>query len=90
MSSIPFELFLSYLQDNKYMTLLRFVNQYFNIHIMTGKLTPSVAIESAGGSSSVEEGIVGHTNDQLEEFHEINNMHLEKVTSINCCREGAY
>ena len=31
MSSVPFELFLNYLQDNKYMLLLRIVNQYLNI-----------------------------------------------------------
>lgn len=31
MSGVPFELFLNYLQDNKYMLLLRIVNQYLNI-----------------------------------------------------------
>lgn len=31
MSSVPFELFLNYLQDNKFMLLLRVVNQYLNI-----------------------------------------------------------
>lgn len=31
MSSVPFELFLNYLQDNKFMLLLRIVNQYLNI-----------------------------------------------------------
>lgn len=35
MSSVPFELFLNYLQDNKFMLLLRIVNQYLNIQ---GKL----------------------------------------------------
>jgi transcription initiation factor TFIID subunit 5 len=72
MSSISFELFIHYLQDNKYMNLLRIVNRHFSIHIVTGKLTPA----SAGGSS--EEGIIGHPNNQIEEFHEINNVHLEQ------------
>lgn len=31
MSGVPFELFLNYLQDNKFMLLLRVVNQYLNI-----------------------------------------------------------
>lgn len=31
MSGVPFELFLNYLQDNKFMMLLRIVNQYLNI-----------------------------------------------------------
>lgn len=31
MSGVPFELFLNYLQDNKFMLLLRIVNQYLNI-----------------------------------------------------------
>jgi transcription initiation factor TFIID subunit 5 len=31
MSGVPFELFLNYLQDNKFMLLLRLVNQYLNI-----------------------------------------------------------
>lgn len=83
LSSIPYELFLSYMQDNRFMTLLRFVNQYLHIHIVTGKLT----LTSAGGSSEeaatqVEEGIVGHVNDQLEEFHEMNTVQLERVNII--------
>jgi transcription initiation factor TFIID subunit 5 len=31
MSGVPFELFLNYLQDNKFHVLLRNVNQYLNI-----------------------------------------------------------
>lgn len=31
MSGVPFELFLNYLQDNRFMLLLRIVNQYLNI-----------------------------------------------------------
>lgn len=31
MSSVPFELIINYLQDNKFMSLLRIVNQYLNI-----------------------------------------------------------
>jgi transcription initiation factor TFIID subunit 5 len=74
MSSIPFELFLSYIQDKKYMNLIRIVNQYFNIHIATSRLTPA----SAGGSSgAMEEGIAGHMNDQIEEFHEITSVQLD-------------
>lgn len=74
MSSIPFELFIHYLKDNEYMNLLRIVNRHFNIHIITGKLTPA----SAGGSSAAEEGIVGHKNSVMEEFHEINNVDLDR------------
>lgn len=70
LSSIPFELLIHYLRDNKYLNLLRIVNRHLNIHIITGKLTPA----SAGGSS--EEGIIGHHNDQIEEFHEINGVDM--------------
>jgi transcription initiation factor TFIID subunit 5 len=79
MSSIPFELFLSYIQDKKYMHLIRIVNQYFNIHIATSKLAPA----SAGGSSAVEEeGIAGHTNDQTEEFHEMTRVQLDSKVCL--------
>lgn len=70
LSSIPYELFIHYLQDNKYLNLLRIVNHHLNIHIITGKLAPA----SAGGSSAEEVGIIGHHNDQMEEFHEINGV----------------
>ncbi|GAA5808931.1 hypothetical protein MFLAVUS_002330 [Mucor flavus] len=73
-SSIPFELFLSYMQDNKFLNLIRLVNQHLNIHLVTGKLTPA----SAGGISE-EEGIIGHNNDQIEEFHEINSIQNDVV-----------
>jgi transcription initiation factor TFIID subunit 5 len=72
MSSIPFELFFQYIQqDHKFLTLIRIVNQYFNIHVVTGKLTPVSAVQQE------QEGILGHDHDQIEEFHEINNVHLE-------------
>lgn len=61
------------MQDNKFLNLIRLVNQHLNIHLVTGKLTPA----SAGGISE-EEGIIGHNNDQIEEFHEINNIQVKK------------
>jgi transcription initiation factor TFIID subunit 5 len=42
MSGVPFELFLNYLQDNKFMLLLRIVNQYLNIQ--GNSLTQMMAI----------------------------------------------
>lgn len=66
MSSIPFELFISYLQDKKFLNLIRIVNQHLNIHLVTGKLSPV--------SSTQDEGITGHLNDQIEQFHEINHI----------------
>lgn len=74
LSSIPFELFIHYLQDNKYLNLLRIVNGHLNIHIITGKLAPA----SAGGSSAEGVGIIGHHNDQMEEFHEINGIDVNE------------
>lgn len=42
MSSYAFDLLLSFLQDNKMMTMLKFVNQYLNIK---GKLTSTTKIQ---------------------------------------------
>ncbi|GAB5585488.1 Transcription initiation factor TFIID subunit 5 [Umbelopsis nana] len=66
MSSVPFELFLNYLQDNKFMLLLRIVNQYLNIQVAHGKLRKSKGtIESDDVI-----GIVGHPAQQLDAFNE--------------------
>ncbi|CEI89162.1 hypothetical protein RMCBS344292_03530 [Rhizopus microsporus] len=56
MSGVPFELFLNYLQDNRFMLLLRIVNQYLNIQ---------------GGLELEDDviGITGHQTQQLEEFN---------------------
>ncbi|KAI7889043.1 WD40-repeat-containing domain protein [Mucor mucedo] len=72
MSSIPFELFISYLQDKKFLNLIRIVNQHLNIHLVTGKLSPV---------TSENEGIAGHINDQIEEFHEINHVNNNADTN---------
>ncbi|KAI8969049.1 WD40-repeat-containing domain protein [Mycotypha africana] len=65
MSGVPFELFLNYLQDNKFMLLLRIVNQYLNIQVVHGKL-----LKSAGGLElDGVIGITGHQTQQLEEFN---------------------
>ncbi|ORZ01457.1 WD40-repeat-containing domain protein [Syncephalastrum racemosum] len=67
MSSVPFELFLNYLQDNKYMLLLRIVNQYLNIQVIHSKL-----LKSAGGMDMDDYvvGITGHEGQQIESFNE--------------------
>lgn len=49
MSSVPFELFLNYLQDNKYMLLLRIVNQYLNIQGKSS-IIKSAALSHSSGS----------------------------------------
>ncbi|KAI7900010.1 WD40-repeat-containing domain protein [Cokeromyces recurvatus] len=65
MSGVPFELFLNYLQDNKFMILLRIVNQYLNIQVVHGKL-----LKSAGGLEMDDViGIIGHQAQQIEEFN---------------------
>ncbi|KAL0080985.1 WD40-repeat-containing domain protein [Phycomyces blakesleeanus] len=65
MSSVPFELFLNYLQDNKFMLLLRIVNQYLNIQVVHGKL-----LKSAGGLEMDDViGITGHDSQQIEAFN---------------------
>ncbi|OBZ87275.1 Transcription initiation factor TFIID subunit 5 [Choanephora cucurbitarum] len=66
MSGVPFELFLNYLQDNKFMLLLRIVNQYLNIQVVHGKL-----LKSAGGLEMEDViGIIGHPSQQLEAFNQ--------------------
>ncbi|KAI8062763.1 WD40-repeat-containing domain protein [Gilbertella persicaria] len=66
MSGVPFELFLNYLQDNKFMLLLRIVNQYLNIQVVHGKL-----LKSAGGLEMDDViGIIGHQSQQLEAFNQ--------------------
>ncbi|CAO3598589.1 unnamed protein product [Absidia cylindrospora] len=66
MSSVPFELFLSYLQDNRFMLLLRLVNQYINIQVVHGKL-----LKSAGGLELDDViGITGHHSQHLETFNQ--------------------
>ncbi|KAI8375190.1 WD40-repeat-containing domain protein [Blakeslea trispora] len=66
MSGVPFELFLNYLQDNKFMLLLRIVNQYLNIQVVHGKL-----LKSAGGLEMDDViGIIGHQSQQLEVFNQ--------------------
>ncbi|KAG0801430.1 hypothetical protein G6F22_001253 [Rhizopus arrhizus] len=66
MSGVPFELFLNYLQDNRFMLLLRIVNQYLNIQVVHGKL-----LKSAGGLELDDDviGITGHQTQQIEEFN---------------------
>lgn len=67
------------MQENKFLNLIRLVNLHLNIHLVTGKISPA----SAGGISE-EEGIVGHYNDQIEEFHEIDNIQVNyKVTTFS-------
>ncbi|ORX60557.1 WD40 repeat-like protein [Hesseltinella vesiculosa] len=66
MSSVPFELFLNYLQDNRYMRLLRLVNQYINIQVVQGKL-----LKSAGGLELDDVvGITGHRSQDLAAFNQ--------------------
>ncbi|CAO3624941.1 unnamed protein product [Cunninghamella blakesleeana] len=66
MSSVPFELFLNYLQDNRFMLLLRIVNQYINIQVVHGKL-----LKSAGGLELDDViGITGHQSQHLEVFNQ--------------------
>ncbi|KAI8644361.1 WD40-repeat-containing domain protein [Parasitella parasitica] len=73
--SIPFELFFQYIQDNRFMNLIRIVNQYLNIHIVTSKLS----LASASGSAvAVEEGIAGHANNQLDAFHQATSVALSR------------
>ena len=79
LSSIPFELFIQYLQDNKYLNLQRIVHRHLNIHIITGKLTPA----SAGGSS--EEGII-ETHPPTEEFHEVDPENPDQDTDMEMNR----
>lgn len=73
MPSVPFELFFQYIQDNKFINLIRIVNQYVNIHIVTSKLSPV----SANGSAAVDEGIAGHANNQLDEFHQATTVTID-------------
>lgn len=70
MSSIPFDLFVQYIQANKLLNLSRIVDEHLQIHIVTGKLTPA----SAGGSSA--EGRMADGINNFEEFHEINGMQI--------------
>ncbi|KAI8875847.1 WD40 repeat-like protein [Backusella circina FSU 941] len=62
MSGVPFELFLNYLQDNKFHVLLRIVHQYLNIQVVHGKL-----LKSAGGLEDDVVGITGHETQQMED-----------------------
>ncbi|KAI8073004.1 WD40-repeat-containing domain protein [Gongronella butleri] len=65
MSGVPFELFLNYLQDNRFMRLLRIVNQYINIQVVPGK-----QLKSAGGLELDDVGgITGHRSQDLEAFN---------------------
>ncbi|KAI8578790.1 hypothetical protein K450DRAFT_245543 [Umbelopsis ramanniana AG] len=82
MSSVPFELFLNYLQDNKFMLLLRIVNQYLNIQVAHGKLRKSKGtIESDDVI-----GIVGHAAQQLDAFNE-QEVQLGKLQTDNNFKE---
>lgn len=79
MPSIPFELFFQYIQDNKYINLIRIVNQYLNIHIVTSKLSPV----SANGSAAMDEGIAGHANNQLDEFHQATTVTIDSQVEFD-------
>ncbi|KAG2215866.1 hypothetical protein INT45_006353 [Circinella minor] len=68
MSSVPFELFLNYLQDNKYMLLLRIVNQYLNIQVVHGKLKSAGGLEMDDMAGVI--GIAGHEAQQIESFNQ--------------------
>ncbi|KAI8140498.1 WD40-repeat-containing domain protein [Fennellomyces sp. T-0311] len=68
MSSVPFELFLNYLQDNKYMLLLRIVNQYLNIQVVHGKLKSAGGLEMDDMTGVI--GITGHEAQQIESFNQ--------------------
>ncbi|KAI9250494.1 WD40-repeat-containing domain protein [Phascolomyces articulosus] len=68
MSSVPFELFLNYLQDNKYMLLLRIVNQYLNIQVVHGKLKSAGGLENDDMAGVI--GIAGHEAQQIESFNQ--------------------
>ncbi|KAI9481601.1 MAG: WD40-repeat-containing domain protein [Benjaminiella poitrasii] len=76
MSSIPFELFFHYIQDNKLTRLIRIVNQHFHVHLITSKLSPA----SAGGSTEKKEGITtdehNHPLDQLHESTTSTPLHI--------------
>ncbi|KAL9536899.1 hypothetical protein MBANPS3_012272 [Mucor bainieri] len=72
MPSIPFELFFQYIQDNKFIHLIRIVNQHLNIHIVTSKLSPMSATHG-----SADEGIAGHANNQLDDFHQATTVTID-------------
>jgi hypothetical protein len=59
MSSYAFELLLSFLMDSHYVTLLKLLNQYFNIKVYSTK--------PAGKTSkdALTLGITGHTSQQI-------------------------
>nr|KAJ3423236.1 Transcription initiation factor TFIID subunit 5 [Polyrhizophydium stewartii] len=63
MSKYAFELLLCFLQDNKFMLLLRIMNQYVSIQAVSDK--------SAAQSGDVDEGVglVGQQVSQLESFN---------------------
>ncbi len=63
MSKYSFELLLAFLQDNKYMDILRLINQYINIEATNTK--PS--------NNAVETGLIG-TDESLSKF---NNQHIK-------------
>ncbi|CDH56267.1 transcription initiation factor tfiid subunit 5 [Lichtheimia corymbifera JMRC:FSU:9682] len=67
MSGVPFELFLNYLQDNKYMLLLRIVNQYLNIQVIHGKLLDA-GMDADDATGVI--GITGHESQQIESFNQ--------------------
>ncbi|RUP30964.1 WD40 associated region in TFIID subunit-domain-containing protein [Jimgerdemannia flammicorona] len=65
MSSVPWELFLNYLQDNRLMLMLRIVNQYLNIQVISAKTRKTAGLESDDVI-----GITGHRAQQLEAFNQ--------------------
>eukprot|EP00158_Paraphelidium_tribonemae_P008433 Partr_v1_DN28578_c0_g1_i2_m73774 putative TAF5-like RNA polymerase II, p300 CBP-associated factor (PCAF)-associated factor len=64
MSSYAFELFLSYLMDSHFMTLLKLVNQFINIKVYSTK-----PIQSMRQDSTVV-GITGHTSQQIQSVNQ--------------------
>ncbi|KAI0244369.1 Transcription initiation factor TFIID subunit 5 [Massospora cicadina] len=63
-SKVGFELFISYLQDNQLMTILRLINDRFAIKVVI------TGIPGVGELAEPVVGITGHANSQLASFNE--------------------
>jgi len=62
MSRYGFELLLSFLQDNKFMMLLRIINQFINLHVVKEGVEPSD--ESIRGNLGIPENQISTMNEQ--------------------------
>ncbi|KAJ1677595.1 Transcription initiation factor TFIID subunit 5, partial [Spiromyces aspiralis] len=62
LSNVGLELLLTFLQEHKFMLLLRIVNQYLSIQTREGAA-------SAGSIEDADIGITGHTQHQIDQFN---------------------